>query len=368
MPRALPWLAGAELDSAPVKSSTKNATCPQPKKASSSRAISDPTVGNVSLETRTEWSRSVPCNMYADPGREANIDILNSIPLESLGCDTRKVSESQSCLEHLAYMDSFMLDGLEKDDKYRMVEDEFLDAAKLFTQHLHAAEYRRLKKVVMSQNAASIHSISRPVTASLRDDTKNQAAKKLKSRRHANVGKALRGLSDDDSEDHDQAWRGTALDGLLSPRKSRSLLTEAVRAGGVSRIPAARVNRPDRHRSTALRRAGSTRNEGYLSRDLSGARAMPRYNPRQPSLRLKYENNGVSDGVDVDDDDDLDAPVKIQGMLDEPASKAELSDNAVPFHRDMILSRRRMRKKHRVDVKDEHEDQKKLPLIPTFFG
>lgn len=95
---------------------------------------------------------------------------------------------------------------------------------------------------------------------------------------------------------------------------------------------------------------------------------MPRCNPRQPSLRLKYENNGVSDGVDVDDDDDLDAPVKIQGMLDEPASKAELSDNAVPFHRDMILSRRRMRKKHRVDVKDEHEDQKKLPLIPTFFG
>jgi hypothetical protein len=35
--------------------------------------------------------------------------------------------------------------GLDKDDRYRMVEDEFLEAAKMFTQHLHAAEYQRMK-------------------------------------------------------------------------------------------------------------------------------------------------------------------------------------------------------------------------------
>ena len=35
--------------------------------------------------------------------------------------------------------------GLNADDIYVMVEDEFLATAQLYTQHLHQAEYQRLK-------------------------------------------------------------------------------------------------------------------------------------------------------------------------------------------------------------------------------
>ncbi len=41
-----------------------------------------------------------------------------------------------------------MIDGLEDDDKYRMVEDEFVATAGTFTAHLHAAEYQRQLNVV----------------------------------------------------------------------------------------------------------------------------------------------------------------------------------------------------------------------------
>ncbi|KAI1261088.1 hypothetical protein F5Y18DRAFT_215132 [Xylariaceae sp. FL1019] len=60
-------------------------------------------------------------------------------------------------------MESFMIDGLDEDDRYRMVEDEFLATAQLYTSHLHAAEYKRLKTAARAQNAQTIRAISRPV-------------------------------------------------------------------------------------------------------------------------------------------------------------------------------------------------------------
>lgn len=39
-----------------------------------------------------------------------------------------------------------MIEDYDNDDKWRMVEDEFFTTARLFTAHLHLAEYNRLKK------------------------------------------------------------------------------------------------------------------------------------------------------------------------------------------------------------------------------
>jgi hypothetical protein len=62
--------------------------------------------------------------------------------------------------------DSFMIPGPLDDDRYRMVEDEFLSTAQLFTAHLHRAEYNRLKTSAKATNAEAIREIERPVVGS----------------------------------------------------------------------------------------------------------------------------------------------------------------------------------------------------------
>lgn len=47
-----------------------------------------------------------------------------------------------------------MREGLDKDDAYTMVEDEFYDVAKGFTAHLHHAEYKRLMREAKERKMA----------------------------------------------------------------------------------------------------------------------------------------------------------------------------------------------------------------------
>ena len=58
----------------------------------------------------------------------------------------------------------YMRDGFAADDTWIMVEDEFLQTARLFTQHLHHAEYQRLKSLAKVQKASEIQSLVRPTT------------------------------------------------------------------------------------------------------------------------------------------------------------------------------------------------------------
>ncbi|RMZ68935.1 Transcription initiation factor IIA gamma subunit [Pyrenophora seminiperda CCB06] len=50
-----------------------------------------------------------------------------------------------------------------RDDEWMMVEDEFLETAKLFTRHLHMAEYEKLKKTIEEKKKQT--EIARPVVA-----------------------------------------------------------------------------------------------------------------------------------------------------------------------------------------------------------
>jgi hypothetical protein len=47
----------------------------------------------------------------------------------------------------------FMIEGMENDDGWMMVEDELLTTARLFTAHLHHAEYQRLKGLARTRPA-----------------------------------------------------------------------------------------------------------------------------------------------------------------------------------------------------------------------
>jgi hypothetical protein len=120
-----------------------------------------------------------------------------------------------------------MRDGPENDDKYRMVEDEFLTVAQKFTVHLHAAEYKRQQAQVKVRNADAIRSISRPVTTKMPEQTKRkvEAIERSLAQR-----KALEGLKSKDSDESDSElpYVGTALHSFMdSPRKKAvSLLRE----------------------------------------------------------------------------------------------------------------------------------------------
>jgi hypothetical protein len=100
-----------------------------------------------------------------------------------------------------------------------MVEDELLHTARLFTAHLHRAEYARLKQVAKAHNAAAIREIERPVVAgppTARARRRREAALRTAKQRRVGVDEA----------------QGSSLLGLMeTPRREvASLGTRAVRA------------------------------------------------------------------------------------------------------------------------------------------
>ncbi|OJJ51146.1 hypothetical protein ASPZODRAFT_11989 [Penicilliopsis zonata CBS 506.65] len=205
MPRTLPWLTGS--DGKRVKSEST----PRPNRGQSETAIK-----NESKPT----ADAIPA-----PETEKR-DFFRS-------SQTPPTSPIQRCPS-----EEFLLEGLDHDDIYIMVEDEFYTVAQSFTQHLHYAEYVRRKKEAKLQNADAIKNIERPtdgVTAMTQETISRKEAEALKARQKADLehihGKRPRTDSENEEiagnedEDDDSMWLGTHLhDLMMSPRKTRSLV------------------------------------------------------------------------------------------------------------------------------------------------
>lgn len=127
-----------------------------------------------------------------------------------------------------------MIEGLENDDKYRMVEDELFTVAGQFTAHLHAAEYQRLKTQTKSQNAETIKNISRPVVGSLTEIARRrqeELLRKKKQREALRKAKKQAGVDDESGDETSMPWHGTSLQGLMdSPQKKEVPLTTLTKA------------------------------------------------------------------------------------------------------------------------------------------
>lgn len=104
-----------------------------------------------------------------------------------------------------------------------MVEDEFRAVAGIFTAHLHAAEYHRLKALAKTQNAETINSISRPVTGAMTDAvarrrggiaTAKRQSHGLRSAIAPSNGAQSPG-TDGSEDDGEELWKGTSLQGLM---------------------------------------------------------------------------------------------------------------------------------------------------------
>ncbi|KAJ4328550.1 hypothetical protein N0V84_001068 [Fusarium piperis] len=122
----------------------------------------------------------------------------------------------------------FMRPGPQHDDRYRMVEDEFLNMAHQFTTHLHRAEYNRLKSLAKSQNADTIREIERPVfgaptlLARQRQESARRAVKQRKFMRDGDedetpfVGRSLKGLMESPRKEH--KWISGGMAGVAATR------------------------------------------------------------------------------------------------------------------------------------------------------
>jgi len=132
-----------------------------------------------------------------------------------------------------------MREGADKDDRFRMVEDEFLAVAHDFTRHIHAAEYHRLKGLARSQNEETIQNISRPVTGEMTDKVKRRHAAFNTAARQKKVMGKRRAEADSEGEQGEkskQKGAANSLQGLMdSPRKKAVplALLSSTNLGGV---------------------------------------------------------------------------------------------------------------------------------------
>ncbi|KAJ5295508.1 hypothetical protein N7508_010329 [Penicillium antarcticum] len=123
----------------------------------------------------------------------------------------------------------FLLEGLERDDGWVMVEDEFYAIAQTFTQHLHYAEYLRRRKEVKVENAAAFGVIERPTdgrTPLSKEAQRQREREAFRQRQKAGLAQLYGQKPNevDDRDEDDARWAGTHLHDLMtSPRKSRSL-------------------------------------------------------------------------------------------------------------------------------------------------
>ncbi|KAI8936209.1 hypothetical protein NX059_006637 [Plenodomus lindquistii] len=87
-----------------------------------------------------------------------------------------------------------------RDDEWMMVEDEFLETAKLFTRHLHIAEYERLKETIEAKKKEA--EIPRPVVpnAKLSSDGATKERARVQEKRQREAIRDVFASQDEDEE------------------------------------------------------------------------------------------------------------------------------------------------------------------------
>lgn len=101
---------------------------------------------------------------------DEDTDISISKPLRKAKGKQRLRNPSSSP-PPVAPKEELMINGLEHDDGWVMVEDEFLTTAKLYTAHLHHADYQRLKNLSRVRAVSTLSGIERPTDGRTKQTT-----------------------------------------------------------------------------------------------------------------------------------------------------------------------------------------------------
>jgi hypothetical protein len=194
----------------------------------------------------------------------------------------------------------FMKEGVDADDSWVMVEDEFLETANLFTQHLHRAEYQRLKELVGTQNESVMRNIMRPVASNTK--VVGETAKRMEADAKSSFQrKVLQVITKGEA---DTPWmQDPRLSGLMNrPPASSALLASRTGAKANTRAAAGFAKAHPSPPRVSQEKFTSTSSKSRPS-GLTG-------------LAQEIERPNTSD--DDGDDDDLDSPSRFRAPLRKP--------------------------------------------------
>ncbi|KAK0621762.1 hypothetical protein B0T17DRAFT_509082 [Bombardia bombarda] len=355
MPRQLPWkINGTAKSTAARPAGTAScASSPAPRSpapSSSHRSTAHSTPKSRSTNLLSEGSSSKEKHSIGlDPGRSPS----TSPPPEPL-------------------KEEPMIEGVRHDDRYRMVEDEFLAVAGDFTRHLHVVEYQRLKNLAKTQNAQTIQNISRPVTGEMTDLVRRRhMALGTAAKQRKGIAKVLgkrrvdRDASTSESENEAKSsdrWTGTSLRGLMDrPRKRAVPLAVGSRLPPLDASPSRRTGQPrgfeSRIKAGGSSTAGSSRR--IVKRDPSPSSNddgdldghvdwIPKFKSRQPLQKPKVQPPPPTSTVR------LASGIKSKSV---PASNSlSSSTNKVRSDRPAHESRKDAQAAPHNDVQDDNDD------------
>ncbi|KAF2003225.1 hypothetical protein P154DRAFT_552594 [Amniculicola lignicola CBS 123094] len=228
MPRKLPWLnKGARTTTTQVKPASSVS-----KKARIDSEISDDFFTGTAFESSRKGKE-----------RGDNPDSDDGLPEPSAQLEhsgTERTHRALSSSPPPADTDlpppetEYMRKGIGKfdlrDDEWMMVEDEFLQTAKLFTRHLHLAEYQRLKQNIQEKKTE----VSRPVVPHSKPSDEGQMRMKAEAQKRAQKN-AIRAVTiDEEEEDYLGASRRAGSSKSLStsftkPSSSRTTTSRSLK-------------------------------------------------------------------------------------------------------------------------------------------
>ncbi|KAF2267124.1 hypothetical protein CC78DRAFT_531200 [Lojkania enalia] len=148
MPRQLPWLNRGATTKTQVKT-TQLVQKPRVENNSDDNFFA----GTILAPPRKGKERADP---PLDPDDELPGPLVQ-LPHKRVECADRTPSSSPPPIDSdlpppkIEYMHKAVNKFNLRDDEWMMVEDEFLHTAKLFTRHLHLAEYERLKQNILEK-------------------------------------------------------------------------------------------------------------------------------------------------------------------------------------------------------------------------
>jgi hypothetical protein len=126
--------------------------------------------------------------------------------------------------------EEYMISGLEHDDGWVMVEDEFLSTARLYTAHLHHADYQRLKKLSRVRGASALSALVRPTDGVTKQSVATQKMARAKETRRE-IMKGVRNVVGSGDEDEEDAYLDDLrLAGLMSQGSGSVKLGKVIRS------------------------------------------------------------------------------------------------------------------------------------------
>lgn len=261
MPRTLPWAAQAVKKQEAKETSSSSSPAPRRKRASTPDDLVDDelnTTGVVTPERRAKRR----------PGRTPSTSPPPGPP------DVE-----------------YMREGYAADDIWTMVEDEFYSTAQMFTQHIHHAEYVRLKKLAKSRGAGTLQAIARPTDGR----TAQSDATKLKLEAEANARKIKAGIKEivkheESDEENDEYMQDPQLAGLMQgSQRAGPELAGLAKAKSKTRAAAGFSKSPQKSRRTR------------------NAEAVASTSERKPTAK-ESQRKPLEQDRSEDEDEDLDAP------------------------------------------------------------